>query len=89
MRYLFLLAAMTISLAGCIMDPGTPYDPRPPQKTSELKPINPYKVDRIPDTAYEIWKRDKDRNDRIEGRDDDTYPPLFKGQGSGKSGGAQ
>lgn len=80
MRHVILIAAAA-SLTGCVMDPSTPrYDPRYPTQTSDLKPINPYKTDDIPDTAYEIWKRDKERNDRIAGKDGDTYPPLFEGQ---------
>jgi len=80
MRHIFVLAAAA-SLAGCILYPGSRYDPHVPPQASKVDTINPYKVDRIPDTAYEIWKRDKERNEKIAGEEDkDTYPPLFKGQ---------
>jgi hypothetical protein len=80
MRHIVVLAAAA-ALAGCIMDPGSRYDPRVPPKSSKVNTIDPNKVDRIPDTAYEIWKRDKERNEKIAGEGDkDTYPPLFKGQ---------
>lgn len=80
MRLVFVLAA-AVSLAGCIMDPGTRYDPHAPTPSSGIETINPYEVDEIPDTAYEIWKRDKERNEKVAGKEDkDAYPPLFKGQ---------
>jgi len=88
MRHVLLIAAatgLTAVLAGCVMNPDTPrYDPRYPTQTSELEPIDPYATDDIPSTAYEIWKRDKERNDRVAGNNDkDSYPPLFKGQRDG------
>jgi hypothetical protein len=80
MRHNFALAAAT-ALAGCVMDSGSRYDPHVPPQSSKIETIDPYKVDKIPDTAYEIWKRDKERNEKIAGEEDkDTYPPLFKGQ---------
>lgn len=86
MRRAFLLTAscvLAVGLGGCILDPDSaPYDPRYPTQTGSLEPINPYKTDEIPSTAYEVWKRDTERNDRIanEGGGQNTYPPLFKGQ---------
>lgn len=80
MRHILPMAVMLAGLAGCLMHPGSRYDPQVPKQTSDLKPINPYKTDPYPDTAYEIWRRDTDRNDQIAGKNGDTYPPLFKGQ---------
>lgn len=79
-RHIVGLAAAA-TLAGCIMDPGSRYDPHVPPQASKVDTINPRKVDRIPDTAYEIWKRDQERNEKIAGEGEkNTYPPLFKGQ---------
>lgn len=79
MRHIIVLAAA--ALAGCVMDPGSRYDPHVPPQSSKVETIDPYKVDHIPNTAYEIWKRDKERNEKVAGEEEkDTYPPLFKGQ---------
>lgn len=81
MRQIVLIAAATACLSGCmIMPSGSPPDPRYPAPQGDLEPIDPYKTDDIPSTAYEIWKRDKERNERVAGQGGDTYPPLFKGQ---------
>lgn len=80
MRHVVILAA-TAALAGCVMDPGSRYDPHVPRQSSKVETIDPYEVDHIPNTAYEIWKRDKERNEKVAGEEEkDTYPPLFKGQ---------
>ncbi len=80
MRHIIILAAAA-AMAGCVMDPGSRYDPQVPQQSSKVETIDPYKVDHIPNTAYEIWKRDKERNEKVAGEEEkDTYPPLFKGQ---------
>jgi len=80
MRHIFALAAVT-ALGSCVMDPGSRYDPQVPRQSSKVETIDPYKVDHIPNTAYEIWKRDKERNEKVAGEEEkDTYPPLFKGQ---------
>ena len=90
MRQFIALAATAALLAGCVLNPDAPRpDPRYPTQTSGLEPIDPYKTDKIPDTAYEVWKRDKERNDRIAGDDGDTYPPLFKSQRSEGEGASQ
>jgi len=90
MRQIVLIAAAAASLAGCmIMPSGSRYDPRYPAPQGRLKPVNPYKTDDIPSTAYEIWKRDKERNERVAGQGGDTYPPLFKGQRTGNGESSQ
>lgn len=90
MRQFIALAATAALLAGCVLNPDAPRpDPRYPTQTSRLEPIDPYKADKIPDTAYEVWQRDKERNDRIAGGDGDAYPPLFKGQRSEGEGTSQ
>ena len=89
MRQLIALAATAALLAGCVLDPNTSRpDQRYPQ-TTQAEPKGPYHTDKIPDTAYEIWKRDKERNDKIAGTDGDVYPPLFKGQKSASHGASQ
>ncbi len=89
MRYVLLLVTAA-SLAGCVMDPASRYDPHVPPQSSTLETINPYKVDHIPDTAYEVWKRDQERNKKVARVEDkDAYPPLFKGQKADFSGGAK
>ena len=81
MRQIVLIAAATACLSGCMVMPsGSRPDPRYPAPQGDLEPIDPYKTDDIPSTAYEIWKRDKERNERVAGQGGDTYPPLFKGQ---------
>ena len=87
MRQFIALAAAAALLPGCVLNPDAPRpDPRYPTQTSRLERIDPYKTDKIPDTAYEVWKRDKERNDKIAGTDGDTYPPLFKGQRADSDG---
>lgn len=90
MRLAIAIAVSAVLLGGCMLDPKAPrQDPRYPRQTNELEPIDPYKTDKIPDTAYEVWKRDKERNDKIAGEDGDTYPPLFKGQKADNEGSSQ
>jgi hypothetical protein len=81
MRLVIACATLAaLGLGGCILNPESgPYDPRMP-RSEKMERIDPYHTDKIPDTAYEIWKRDQERNDKIAGKDGDTYPPLFKGQ---------
>ena len=68
MRVAIAIAVSAALLGGCMLDPKAPrQDPRYPRQSGELKPIDPYKTDKIPDTAYEVWKRDKERNDKIAG----------------------
>jgi len=87
MRQVIGLAASVALLAGCVLNPDSQRrDPRYPGQSSKLETIDPYRTDKIPDTAYEIWKRDKERNEKIAGTDGDTYPPLFKGQKDGAGG---
>lgn len=90
MRQFIALAAAAALLAGCVLNPDAPRpDPRYPTQTSRLERVDPYRTDKIPDTAYEVWKRDMERNDSIAGEDGDTYRPLFKGQRSGSEGASQ
>lgn len=78
---LVLVAPLALLLAGCLLDPDMqPYDPRLPTQTSELKAIDPYHRDRIPDTPYEIRKAEIERDERLAGRGGPTYPALFKEQ---------
>jgi hypothetical protein len=90
MRVAIAIAVSAALLGGCMLDPKAPrQDPRYPRQSGELKPIDPYKTDKIPDTAYEVWKRDKERNDKIAGEDGDSYPSRFKGQKADSEGSSQ
>jgi hypothetical protein len=83
-----LLAGLLIALGlgGCMLAPTTErLPPYTPAQTSELKPIDPYHRDKIPDTPYEIRKAEQERDDHLAGRTGPTYPPFFKNQKGGET----
>lgn len=80
---MMLAGLAAVGMSACVYDPGPhPKGPPVPQptQTSNSGIILPGKVDKIPDTPYEVRKAEIERDREIAGQSGPTYPPLFKKQ---------